>query len=490
MVVVAKDTNLDYVYVVFYSLEDGGDWVQKTKYFIEEYRYDDEYGESVALSGSTALVGLGYANTDAGENAGLVYIYKQDSEGVWNKAQESIIPEGGKSEGDLFGVMVDIDADFACVVAVSGVYIFRRDGSQQWDQIQRFGIVAAFRCSVVGSAIAIQLWTKIKAYQFDQDLGEYVPLQDKLSVDAHSMSLSKNHLIYSTLNEVFIYHRQYTYQPFSLHQRFISSFSIDNFVNALALDDDILVIGEEKETHVYSDQNGVFEKSLSLNQGYKLVQISGRSLIAVTYEAEVHAFAIDDCTQAMPTQTPSASSSPTKLSSSSPSTSESPSQSPSESSFPSARPSSSARPSESFAPSTLPSSSARPSTSSSPTETCYWIDVSVDFDSDSNETSWDVQRINDVGDNIVVKTYQGTYDDQYMLRQESMCLEEGQYQFTIYDSYGDGLAFFFDDEVNSLYGGHYNVTSYGELIVEGAEFIYSETTSFSLPLPSAPSTTP
>mmetsp|Transcript_9499 Transcript_9499/g.14323 ORF Transcript_9499/g.14323 Transcript_9499/m.14323 type:complete len:86 (+) Transcript_9499:1-258(+) len=48
-----------------------------------------------------------------------------------------------------------------------------------------------------------------------------------------------------------------------------------------------------------------------------------------------------------------------------------------------------------------------------------------------------------------------------------MCLEEGQYQFSIYDWCND-------------FDGHYNVTSYGELIVEGAEFGYNEITSFSL----------
>jgi len=89
-----------------------------------------------------------------------------------------------------------------------------------------------------------------------------------------------------------------------------------------------------------------------------------------------------------------------------------------------------------------------------------------------------------------VKAYSGTDDDANTLRKESMCLEEGQYEFTIYDSYGDGLLI---DDVyydNIYVPAHYNVTSYGELIVEGAEFDHSEATSFSLPLPSAPSATP
>eukprot|EP00580_Thalassiosira_gravida_P020003 CAMPEP_0201663322 /NCGR_PEP_ID=MMETSP0494-20130426/5163_1 /ASSEMBLY_ACC=CAM_ASM_000839 /TAXON_ID=420259 /ORGANISM="Thalassiosira gravida, Strain GMp14c1" /LENGTH=71 /DNA_ID=CAMNT_0048141893 /DNA_START=6 /DNA_END=221 /DNA_ORIENTATION=+ len=71
-----------------------------------------------------------------------------------------------------------------------------------------------------------------------------------------------------------------------------------------------------------------------------------------------------------------------------------------------------------------------------------------------------------------------------------MCLEEGQYEFTIYDSHGDGIFYGFDNDNDSFVPAHYNVTSYGELIVEGAEFDNSEATSFSLPLPPAPSETP
>jgi len=79
----------------------------------------------------------------------------------------------------------------------------------------------------------------------------------------------------------------------------------------------------------------------------------------------------------------------------------------------------------------------------------------------------------------VVKTYQGTYDDRYTLRKESMRLEEGQYQFTIYDSFGDG---FYGD-------GHYNVTSCGVLIVEGG-VRQIEATTFSLPFSPASPITP
>eukprot|EP00580_Thalassiosira_gravida_P006481 CAMPEP_0201627040 /NCGR_PEP_ID=MMETSP0493-20130528/2232_1 /ASSEMBLY_ACC=CAM_ASM_000838 /TAXON_ID=420259 /ORGANISM="Thalassiosira gravida, Strain GMp14c1" /LENGTH=71 /DNA_ID=CAMNT_0048097271 /DNA_START=75 /DNA_END=290 /DNA_ORIENTATION=+ len=71
-----------------------------------------------------------------------------------------------------------------------------------------------------------------------------------------------------------------------------------------------------------------------------------------------------------------------------------------------------------------------------------------------------------------------------------MCLEEGQYEFTIYDSHGDGIFDGFDNDNDSFVPAHYNVTLCGELIVKGAEFDNSEATSFSLPLTTVPSATP
>ena len=60
-----------------------------------------------------------------------------------------------------------------------------------------------------------------------------------------------------------------------------------------------------------------------------------------------------------------------------------------------------------------------------------------------------------------------------------MCLPAGEYEFTIYDSAGDGICCDWGD-------GHYNVTSVGELIAQGGDFEDKETTMFSIPFISAP----
>lgn len=58
---------------------------------------------------------------------------------------------------------------------------------------------------------------------------------------------------------------------------------------------------------------------------------------------------------------------------------------------------------------------------------------------------------------------------------QSLCLDEGSYKFTMYDSYGDGLCC-----VNG--NGEYVITSEGVILAQGGEFGYSEETLFDLPL--------
>ena len=132
----------------------------------------------------------------------------------------------------------------------------------------------------------------------------------------------------------------------------------------------------------------------------------------------------------------------------------------------------SSRPTVSSAPTTSVQPTQSPSVSSMPTETCYWIDIVVVYDQYPSETSWNIQQINDSGDNVVLKTVSGTFDDKYKARTESICLEgEQTYQFTINDSARDGI----------FIPGYYNVTSDGNLIVQGREFGLGEATSFSIP---------
>ena len=120
----------------------------------------------------------------------------------------------------------------------------------------------------------------------------------------------------------------------------------------------------------------------------------------------------------------------------------------------------------------LPTSRMSPSLSSPPTETCYWVDIVIVYDGYEDETSWELERVVGNGiNNELVKSHQAAGGDTAHI--ESICLQEGEYEFTIYD---------YDAGICCNYGeGHYNVTSNGTAIVEGGEFEDSESTTFSIP---------
>lgn len=82
---------------------------------------------------------------------------------------------------------------------------------------------------------------------------------------------------------------------------------------------------------------------------------------------------------------------------------------------------------------------------------------------------------NDV-EEVEVESYAGSWYDINQAKIWSVCLQEGQYSFTIYDNEGDGISGFGGE-------GSYNVTFIPseEVIANGGVFAYSETTQFSVP---------
>jgi hypothetical protein len=155
-------------------------------------------------------------------------------------------------------------------------------------------------------------------------------------------------------------------------------------------------------------------------------------------------------------------------------------------------------PSISLYPSMSPSSSSVPSSSSAPTETCYWIDITIVYDLYPEETWLELWKSVDFGQDYevtrsqkevgpvnyeLVKLHDASLGDT--LYSESICLQEGEYIFTIFDiAWGNGIC--------CEYGsGNYNVTtSNGVLIAEGGMFFFAENTTFTIPFITAPSSMP
>jgi len=125
----------------------------------------DNFGMGVALDGDLALVGAPGDDTE-GANAGAAYLYARTEGGTdgWGEVIKLVAADA--AAGDLFGIAVDIDGDYAVVAAPSedgagtdrgSVYIFRKDqgGANAWGQVARLRASDAANGDDFGASVAI-----------------------------------------------------------------------------------------------------------------------------------------------------------------------------------------------------------------------------------------------------------------------------------------------------------------------------------------------
>ena len=131
-----------------YILEQAdGEWVFVTKLLASDRAADDYFGSSVAISGNTVVVGAA-GNDDNGEDSGSAYIYKRNQGGTnnWGEVKKLLASDG--AEDDRFGNSVAISGDTVVVGAYrddynssssGSAYIFERDkgGNDNWGEAKK-----------------------------------------------------------------------------------------------------------------------------------------------------------------------------------------------------------------------------------------------------------------------------------------------------------------------------------------------------------------
>ena len=150
-----------------------GQWQQVQKLVASDRSSGALFGNAVGISGDYAIVGAYLDDTDASgansrTNAGAAYLFKRDASGQWTEVQKLVASD--RSAGDYFGVAVDISGTRAIVGAfheshdASGsnrrswsgsAYLFERDGSGQWTEVQK--LVASDRSAFDEFGIAVAI---------------------------------------------------------------------------------------------------------------------------------------------------------------------------------------------------------------------------------------------------------------------------------------------------------------------------------------------
>ncbi|RLJ17326.1 hypothetical protein DJ030_14855 [bacterium endosymbiont of Escarpia laminata] len=154
--ITATDSGAAYIFV-----RDGtGNWNLEKKLLASDGANGDAFGVSVSINGDTAIVGAAL-DDGQGLSSGSAYVFVRDGTGDWIEQPKLLASDGTAS--DHFGQSVVLTGGTAVVGAnrVRAAYVFVRDpGTGAWteDQIVKASVVAgdyAFSMSISGNALII-----------------------------------------------------------------------------------------------------------------------------------------------------------------------------------------------------------------------------------------------------------------------------------------------------------------------------------------------
>ena len=141
----------------------------------------DSYGQSVAISGDTAIVGA-RRNGDNGFDSGSAYVYWRNEGGVDNWGHVTKITASDGTASDFFGRSVAISGDTAIVGAngdddngsgSGSAYVYRGDegGVDNWGQVTKITASDAAADDRFGESVSISGDTAIVGASLDDDNG-------------------------------------------------------------------------------------------------------------------------------------------------------------------------------------------------------------------------------------------------------------------------------------------------------------------------------
>ena len=133
----------------------GGLWSEQGLPTAFDGAVGDNFGESVAISGDTAIVGAPDDDNARGTDAGAVYIFTRSGT-VWTLQQKLTASDG--TESDSFGFSVSISGETVVVGAHHGLvgdaYVFTRSGTV-WTEQQKLTPSDGAGTDEFGSSVSI-----------------------------------------------------------------------------------------------------------------------------------------------------------------------------------------------------------------------------------------------------------------------------------------------------------------------------------------------
>jgi hypothetical protein len=153
----------------------GGVWTQVTKLLpsgLDAVYEGDYFGGTVDIDGACAIVGAS-GDDDQAANAGAAYIYRRDAAGHWNQEAKLLAADG--ASGDRLS-WVSLDGDRAAAGATfdddgrGAVCVFERDALGNWAQVAKVVAFDGGTSDRFGSVAIAGDWMVVGAYH-DSDAG-------------------------------------------------------------------------------------------------------------------------------------------------------------------------------------------------------------------------------------------------------------------------------------------------------------------------------
>src|SRR5688572_6389166 len=120
-----------------------GDWTQIGKLTANDAMPNDRFGVSVAISGTTALVGAHFDTNASGPQTGAVYVF-EESGGTWSQVDKLLASDA--TFNDQFGTSISLNGNTAIIgapgdaeggVEAGAAYIFRRNASMDFEEVTK-----------------------------------------------------------------------------------------------------------------------------------------------------------------------------------------------------------------------------------------------------------------------------------------------------------------------------------------------------------------
>eukprot|EP01083_Nonionella_stella_P015512 43412_1 len=153
--------NILYLALSSFVAFSSGELFEYTEFQSSDAGKDISFGSSASISNDYFAVGAYKESTD-GTNTGAAYIFQKDNSIGWNQIQK--IQASDKKAADQFGVTIDISGNYLAVgTNVDTVYMFEENGFGAWNQVQKIQIPGTigtfnfgrFALSISGDYLAV-----------------------------------------------------------------------------------------------------------------------------------------------------------------------------------------------------------------------------------------------------------------------------------------------------------------------------------------------